>query len=138
MKAAILITLATVLFAVLIVFVGLFLLACRLAGLPQPRLSSAIGVVIATAAVWFVVEALLLGVLRAIYDAAGFPPWEVWLVGLFAGLPVSLGAATLLHVVFLRVSTSQAIQVWFIERIIRLSFVLAGVGVFCIVLLAKK
>ena len=138
MRAAILIALVVLLAAVLSVFVGLFLLSCRLAGLPRPKLPTAIGVVIATSFIWFVVEAIFLAGLRAIYNAAGFPPWEVWVVGLLAGLPVSLTAATVLHVALLRVTVSQAIQVWFIERLIRFSFVLAGVGVFTVLMLAKK
>ena len=138
MNAAILLILLVVAFSVLAGFVGLFLLACRLAGLPRPRLATAIGVVIATTFVWFVVEGIFLAALRSLYNAAGFPPWEVWIVGILAGLPVSLAAATVLHVALLRVTVSQAIQVWFIERLIRFSFVLAGVGVFTVLVLAKK
>src|SRR5262245_3237558 len=122
----------------LFVFLGIFLLACRLAGLPRPRVITAIAVVVATAFVWFIVEALFVAALHKIYAFAGFPPWEVWLVGLFAGLPVSLTAATILHVALMRVSTSQAIHVWFIERMIRFSFVLAALGIITVFILAKK
>ena len=137
-KAAILIVALAMLTALLAVFVGLFLLSCRWAGLPRPRLITAVGVVFATTFVWFFLEAAFVACLYKIYDMAGYPPWEVWLVGLFAGLPVSLAAATLMHVTLLRVPTRKAVQVWFIERLIRYSFVLAGVGAFAVFFLAAK
>jgi hypothetical protein len=128
----------TLLVGLLCVFVGLFLLSCRWAGLPRPRLITAIGVVLATTFVWFFIEAVFIAGLYKLYDLAGYPPWEVWLVGFFAGLPVSLTAATLLHVALLRVPTGKAVQVWFIERLIRYGFVLGCLGVFAVFVLAAK
>lgn len=138
MNAVVLLVLLAMMVGVLFTFVGLFIFSCRLAGLPKPKLIVAIGVVIATAFVWFVVEAVFLAALQKVYAFAGFPPWEVWLVGLFAGLPVSLAAGTLLHMLLLRVPSHKAVQVWFIERLIRFSVLLFGVGIAVVAVLAAK
>lgn len=138
MKALVLLILLAMMLGFLAGMVALFLFSCRMAGLPRPRLIVAVGVVLATTFVWFLVEAAFLAALQRLYAIAGFPPWEVWLVGLFAGLPVSLAAATVLHVLLLRVPTSKAVQVWFIERLIRFSLLLLGIGIFVVAMLAKK
>lgn len=138
MKLDVLLALLVIAGTLLGLMVGAFLLACRLAGLPQPRFILAVAVVMATAFVWSIIEAIFVGALYRVYEFAGFPNWELALVGLFAGLPVSLAVGTVLHMAFLKVNLSQAIQVWFIERLIRFGFVLACTGGFVLIWLSRK
>ncbi|CAN5369686.1 hypothetical protein BH11PLA2_BH11PLA2_23880 [soil metagenome] len=127
-----------ILFTVLTVFTTIFVVACRLAGMNPPGTIRSACVVIATAAVWAVIEAAFVAGLRKIYAITGNPQWEVWIVGLFAGFPVSLAAGCFLHKTLMRVSLSKAIEVWFFERMIRYGFVLAGLGLAAVAWLAMK
>jgi hypothetical protein len=128
MNLLVLIAALAVLALALAAFTLIFILACRLSGLPSPGPARAAIVVLVTAFLWAIIEGILVAGLRNLYAKFGLPLWEVWLVGLFAGFPVSLAVGTLLHRLLMNVSPSQAIEVWFFERLVRYSIAAAGIG----------
>ncbi|MGL4421101.1 MAG: hypothetical protein ACRCZF_10585, partial [Gemmataceae bacterium] len=79
------ICLATALLLVLAGAVAIFRLACYLTGVQRPAFSRSIAIVTSTFIVLSITEALLVSVIRTIYQQVGAPLWEVGIVAFFLG-----------------------------------------------------
>lgn len=127
-----------VLLGILAVAVLLFRLACAMAGLRRPGVFKAAWIVAVTFVVLSVVEGILAGIVRAVYQDLNFPLWEAGLVTFFLGLPLDLVIASGIHAAFLRVRFGKSVEVWFAHRLILLTIVMAVAGVSAVVVLASN
>lgn len=138
MILAVICVMGTLLLGILYVAVGIFRLSCRLCGLERPPLFVAIGIVTISWLVLTITEALLLALTEKVYDFLGYPHWEARLACFFVGLPLDMFIATLLHKVMMREQLGKAIEVWFVQRLILLTLVMAGIGLFALYYLVKN
>ena len=128
---------------ILLVPVALFLLtyifrlSCVLSGLPKPPVLIAAGhlflITIAEILVdWVMVQTVIWGC-----DRAGVPRWEARIIFFFLFLPIDLVISSAIHAGLMSIRFGKGIEVWFVQRLITLSIVVAVVFVAAIVYLIR-
>jgi len=100
--------------------VQMFRLSCRIARVPLPQPLRVLGVVFVTIVVGFGSAGAIAGVIDWIYDRAGFPIWEVGVVGIFLELPIHMMLVSAIHAKIAAVPLRDALAVWFVEKLIKL------------------
>ena len=127
-----------ILFLILAFEVALFRISCALCRVPQPGLVRTAGVVLVMLVVPAVVDAVFGSVLFEAYRAAEYPLWESGLVGFFLALPVHMTICSAIHARMVRIRMTQGIAVWLVEKLIKLTLLVAVVGVIALLVLAGQ
>ena len=128
---------------VLLVPVGLFLatyifrLSCRLCGLPQPGVLVAAGKMFVSWVALAAAIAVLRTCVHAACDAAGVPHWEAQLATWLLALPVDLVISSSIHAGVTHIHYGKAVEVWFVQRLIQLSILVAVLFVAALVYLVQ-
>lgn len=130
--------LGTVLVLVFGFEVAVFRVACALCRVPQPALARTIGIVSVLLVVPAVVDAIFGGMLYELYRVVGFPLWEAGLVQFFLALPVHMAICSAIHAKMMDLRVAQGLGVWLVEKLLKLSLLVAVVGVIAILILAGQ
>jgi hypothetical protein len=118
--------------------VALFRISCALCRVPQPGLVRTAGVVLVMLVVPGVVDAIFGGALYEVYRAAEYPLWEAGLVQFFLALPIHMAICSAIHARMVRIKVTQGIAVWLVEKLMKLSLLLAVVGVVALLVAASQ
>jgi hypothetical protein len=122
----------------LVAEVLLLRLACRIARVHPRTVFRSVGLVLASLFVGALAEGLLgWGVERA-YTLGGFPIWEAGLVGFFLGLPVHMLLISALHAKMMRVTFTEGLSVWFVDKAMKLAIGGAGLGLLVALLAVQR
>ena len=135
---AVLCCLGFVLFLVLAFEVALFRISCALCRVPQPGLLRTTGVVLVMIVAPAIVDGVVGSALYEAYKAADYPLWESGLVGFFLALPVHMAICAVIHAKMVRIRVTQGIAVWLVEKLMKLSLLLAVVGVVALLIFAGQ
>jgi hypothetical protein len=115
-----------------------FRLACRIARANQPTAGRTIAMTFAVVLTVFIAEGVLAAVVKQAYTFGGFPLWEAGLVGFFLGLPVHMALASVIHAKMMSVTLGEAVGVWFVEKSMKLSFMVVGAGLVGVFIFAQR
>jgi hypothetical protein len=129
--------LGAMLFALLLFEIGMFRLACRLCHVPQPGYARTVGIVMLLLAAPTVADGILAAVLAEAYTAGGYPLWEAGIVEVFVALPVHMVLCSAIHARMMNIRVAEGLTVWFVEKVLKLSLLLAGGVLLAVLLLAK-
>ena len=135
---AVLCCLGTVLLAAVAFEVGVFRLACGLCRVPVPPAGRTLGLVMTLLVVPAVADAIFSALLYEVYSAVGAPLWEAGLVQFFLALPAHMAICSAIHSKLMRLTLSDGLAVWLVEKLLKLALVLAAAGVVGGVVLVAK
>ena len=123
---------------VLYLFTYIYRLACTLCGLPKPDVVPAAGVMLVTFVTVAVAEAVMITGVERGCDAAGLPKWEAGVISFFLFLPIDLVLSSVIHAGLTGLKVGKCLEVWFVQRLIQTTLVIAGVAVAGAVYLARN
>jgi hypothetical protein len=130
-------------FLVLLVPVFLFLVthvyrtACVWCGLPRPTVLNAAGVMLVSWICLLIAEAVMGKVVEVSCDRAGLPRWEAGVIVFFLLFPIDLVLSSAIHAGLAGIRFGKGIEVWFVQRLIQLGFVVAVLIVALVVLVVR-
>jgi hypothetical protein len=125
-----------VLFLALGFEVAIFRIACKLCKVPQPGLLRTVGIVFLLLVVPAFVDGVFGGVLIEVYRATDYPLWEAGLVQFFLALPVHMAICSAIHAKTVGIKVGQGIAVWLVEKLLKLSLLVAVAGIIALLVLA--
>lgn len=125
-----------VLFLLLGFEVAVFRISCALCKVPQPGLARTCGIVFLLLIVPAFVDGLFSGILIEIYKASAYPLWEAGLVQFFLALPAHMAICSTIHAKTVGIRVGQGISVWLVEKLLKLTLLLAIVGIITLLVLA--
>lgn len=115
----------------------IFRLSCVLCGLPKPGIAISLGkLFMAWVAIGIAVAVLRLVVLSGC-KAAGVPQWEAGPATWLLALPIDLVLSSSIHAGIARIRFGKAVEVWFVQRLILLSIVVAILFIVALVMLVS-
>jgi hypothetical protein len=125
---------------VLFVFLGfevaVFRISCALCKVPQPGIVRTVGIVFLLLVVPAFVDGVFGGILIEAYEATEYPLWEAGLVQFFLALPVHMAICSAIHARTVGIRVGQGIAVWLVEKLLKLSLLVAIVGIVTVLVLA--
>lgn len=116
--------------------VAVFRISCSLCKVPQPGFVRTCGIVFLLLTIPAVVDAIFGGVLLEVYQATRYPLWEAGLVQFFLALPLHMVICSAIHSRTVGIRFGQGLSVWMVEKLIKLSLLLALAGVVALFVLA--
>jgi hypothetical protein len=127
---------------ILFVFLGfevaLFRLSCAICKVPQPGIVRTVGIVFLLLVVPAIVDGIFGGVLIEIYKATEYPLWEAGLVQFFLALPVHMAICSFIHARTVGIRVGQGLSVWLVEKLLKLTLLVAVVGIVTVLVLAGQ
>ena len=125
-----------ILFLALSFEVAVFRISCALCKVPQPGFLRTCGIVFLLLTVPAVVDGIFGGILIEVYQATRYPLWEAGLVQFFLALPIHMAICSIIHARTVGIRMGQGLSVWLVEKLIKLSVLLALVGIVALMILA--
>ncbi|OWK36141.1 hypothetical protein [Fimbriiglobus ruber] len=118
--------------------VAVFWLACALCKIPQPGFFRTCGIVVMLLVIPAVVDGIFGAILYEVYTATAYPLWEAGVVQFFLALPVHMAICSFIHAKMINIRLGQGLAVWLVEKLLKLTLVVAAVGVTAVLVLASQ
>lgn len=122
--------------ALFIFEIVLFRVACALCRVPQPGPFKSIGLVMLLLTIPIVADSMLGAALYEAYVAGDYPLWEAGVIEFMLALPIHMVLCSTIHSWMMSIRVREGLSVWFVEKLIKLSILVAIVGVITLLLLA--